>query len=182
MNKRFEFLVYLLMFSVLVAVVHSVFHFYVFGTGINGFFQQGVSGFSVGKFSVGEENSSGHEVNSSLSKVLVLFEWIIVLGLFVFVYTQSKTVFKRETAALEISKKSNNGKHKTSLDQLYELLQEKKKIRFVVIQKVFKVSPEIVNGWAKTLELGGLATIEYPRVGGPELVLLKDEDLGEKKR
>src|SRR3989344_3941557 len=100
MNKRFEFLVYLLMFSVLVAVVHSVFHFYVFGTGINGFFQQGVSGFSVGKFSVGEENSSGHEVNSSLSKVLVLFEWIIVLGLFVFVYTQSKTVFKRETAAL----------------------------------------------------------------------------------
>ena len=55
----------------------------------------------------------------------------------------------------------------TSLDALYDLLQEKKIMRVEDIAAHFNVSKELVMGWGKILEAGELATISNPRIGKP---------------
>ena len=55
----------------------------------------------------------------------------------------------------------------TSLDALYDLLQEKKIMRVEDIAAHFNVSKELVIEWGKILEAGELATISNPRIGKP---------------
>ena len=59
----------------------------------------------------------------------------------------------------------------TDIDRLYEILKQKKRIRFSAVEKAFNVDEEVVKSWAETLELGGFAVVGYSRVGKPELVL-----------
>ena len=55
----------------------------------------------------------------------------------------------------------------TSLDALYDLLQEKKIMRVEDIAAHFNVSKELVIDWGRVLEAGELATISNPRIGKP---------------
>jgi len=59
----------------------------------------------------------------------------------------------------------------TSLDALYDLLQEKKIMRVEDIASHFSVSKELVMEWGKILEAGELATISSPRIGKPVIKL-----------
>ena len=170
-----------LLFFLLIAIVHSVLHVYVWGLGIPGFFDKGISGFSVGKFSIGEEQTGGYSLDVSLSQILVIVEWFFVLAFFIFMHTRNRISSKKEFNDLQISKnknlsssnKNSPSKNKTDLDVLYDLLQSKKRISFAAIIKTFNVDEKTAMNWAKILEVGNLATISYPRVGSPELVLIE---------
>jgi len=59
----------------------------------------------------------------------------------------------------------------TSLDALYDLLQEKKIMSIEDIAAHFNVSTELVMEWGKVLEAGDLATISTPRMGKPVIKL-----------
>ncbi len=60
----------------------------------------------------------------------------------------------------------------TSLDALYDLLQEKKIMRVEDIATHFNVSKELVTEWGKILEAGELATISNPRIGKPVIKIM----------
>lgn len=183
MKKGVKILVVALWLFLIVAAGHSIFHFYVFGTGIQGFFENGLSGFSIGGFSVGEEKTGTYSATISISQVAVILEWLALIVMFVLVYAKSKIEFNRETRDLAARRLNLEAHAKTDLDKVYELLKRENRISFSAIKKVFEVDDEIVEGWAEILRSGSLATVDYPRIGGPELVLkLKNEvEKGEKK-
>ena len=131
MKRGVKILISVLWLFIIVAVGHSLFHFYLFGTGINGFFENGVSGFSIGGFTVGEERTGTYSSAVSISQMAVIFEWFAILVIFVLVYTKSRIEFKRETKDLEGEKSKIGLRAKTDLDKLYELLQKKKRILII---------------------------------------------------
>jgi hypothetical protein len=59
----------------------------------------------------------------------------------------------------------------TSLDALYDLLQERKIMSVEDIAAHFSVGTELVMEWGKVLEAGELATISTPRMGKPVIKL-----------
>ena len=67
----------------------------------------------------------------------------------------------------------------TDLDRLYEALKQKKKIKISEIASTYKVSNDIALEWCKTLELGKLAALSYPRFSEPTLIL-KEKAANEK--
>jgi len=110
-------------------------------------------------------------MNPSLSRIIVLSEWLFVILLGVFLYLGMTKDFNKEINDLkEIGLPDKKG-YTTDLDRLYEMLKNRKRIEFRVIAKVFDVNPDLVKEWSETLEIGGLASVEYPRIGDAELVL-----------
>lgn len=173
MKKGTKVLIVFTFFVLVIAILHSMFHFYIFGTGISGFSEKGVVGFSIGQFSVGEEKTGQYNIGVSLSQLLVLLEWSAVLIFFVFVYVRNKVDFKREVFEIENEMKKIKSSNKTDIDMLYEILKVKKRMSFAVIANIFGVKEQVVKGWAKILESSNLAAIDYPRIGGTELVISK---------
>lgn len=173
MQKKRRGVFWILVFFVFIALVHSVLHVYVWGLGIPGFFENGISGFSVGKFSIGEEQTGTYSLNVSLSQMFVIGEWLIVLIFFVFMHAKSNVDSKKEFSELQSSKSKTVMKNKTDLDVLYDLLLSKKRISFSAIVKTFNIDEKTAMSWAKILEAGNLANISYPRVGSPELILVE---------
>jgi len=57
----------------------------------------------------------------------------------------------------------------TDVDKILNIIKEKGKISFTEIAKMFNVSSETVEEWAKILEDHGLAEIFYPAIGSPEI-------------
>lgn len=181
MKRGTKILVGLLWVFIIVAGGHAVFHFYLFGTGIQGFFENGVSGFSIGGFTVGEEKTGAYSAAVSISQTAVIVEWLAILFIFALVYTRNRIEFSKEMKSLQSEKAGVDARAKTDLDKLYELLKNKKRISFSAVRKVFDVDEELVKSWAETLKSGNLAGVDYPRIGGPELVLL-EQSQGEKKK
>ena len=66
-------------------------------------------------------------------------------------------------------------RQETDLDLLYKLLKEKKVLRLAVISGVFGVGRSTALEWARILEAGDLATIRYPTVGDPKILLNEGE-------
>lgn len=173
--ERFKFLQFSLVLIIILAAGHSFFHFYFYGTGIAGFRETGISGLVSGEEDVGEEATGSYDIGISVSQIFVVCEWLLAFALIIFAYIKGNINFKKEVIDLKIKRSGKDEGNKTDLDRLYELLQEKKRIRFMAIQKVFEIDDEVVKNWADTLEAGNLATVVYPRIGEPELVL-KEKD------
>lgn len=160
---------------VLIALLHSVFHFVVYGTSIPGFYQKGLSGFSIGKMSLGEEFKKQYPAVSPISKIALIAEWSLLLLLIIFSFVRARTNTKKEQDTIKLKDKYTKGENKTDLDTLYEVLKEKKRLSLKTIAKMFNVKKEIAQSWCETLESGGLATLHYPRIGDPEIVIAEDE-------
>ena len=154
-----------------IAVIHTVLHFTVYGTGIDGFHKTGISGLSIGKLNLGDDIKNNSEI-SNTSKVSLSIEWIaiVLLGIFTFVYGRTNT-------GNDISKFDIKSKGKTSattdLDILYDVLKEKKKVSLLSIQNIFKINEETAIEWCKILESGNLAELSYSKVGESFLTLVK---------
>jgi len=71
--------------------------------------------------------------------------------------------------------------YKTEIDELYELIQTKKKIRYIEAMKKFSIDKKKIEHWAKILEENNLIDIHYPAFGEPELMLKKEKE-GEKEK
>jgi CBS domain-containing protein len=57
----------------------------------------------------------------------------------------------------------------TDIDRILAVIKEKKRVKFSELEKMFEVSKETIEEWAKILEDHGLAEIFYPAIGEPEL-------------
>lgn len=169
-NKKRLFKV-LLSFLIIILLMHNIFHFSFFGTGINGFYEKGISGFSIGKVSIGEEIKTKYRSVSPLSIIILLAEWSLLILAVFFAFLKKRVEIKKELASIKspgLYKKSNKS---TDLDALYNLIQEKKHVRLSSIAGKFKVDKELALEWVKTLESADLVYIDYPRFGEPEIFL-----------
>ncbi|MFH8086988.1 MAG: CBS domain-containing protein [Candidatus Aenigmatarchaeota archaeon] len=61
----------------------------------------------------------------------------------------------------------------TDIDRILAVIKEKKRVKFSELEKMFNVSKEVIEEWAKILEDHGLAEIFYPAIGEPELRMRK---------
>lgn len=66
---------------------------------------------------------------------------------------------------------NTNAESTTALDNLYNLLLERKMMSVESIATHFNVSKDLVMEWGKILEAGELATIENPKIGKPSIKL-----------
>lgn len=149
-----------------VAILHTVLHFAVYGTGVPNLGEKGISGFAVGPIS-GDEIKTQYP-QPSLSTIVIVAEWLLLIVILVISFMSERLNLKKEADNLkDINIKQE--KSKTELDVLYDLLKEKKHLQLATIAKIFQVSEETVHEWAKILESGNLATIYYPRLGEPEI-------------
>src|SRR3989338_5627907 len=173
--KRSRFLFMFAVVLIFIPIVHTTGHFYFFGTGIQGFRETGLSGLSVGERDVGEDATGIYSIDSSISQIIVIGEWIAVFMFMIIAFARSRSRSRDEFNELKISLGKIKGERDTDLDKLYGALQERKRIGFGVIAKAFNVHGKVVHEWAKILESGKLANIDYPRVGDPEIVLVEKE-------
>lgn len=118
-----------------------------------------------------------YESSSVSNKVLILIQVVvgIIAAVMIFIIV-NKRIKRKKTFSKNDFVKNSTKKSRTDLDMLYEILKKKKKINIVDIEDVFKVSPKVAFGWAKILENGDLAVIEYPRFGKPILILMEEEN------
>ena len=157
-------------FLILTGTIHGFLQFAVYGTGVAGFYESGISGFSIGEFS-GDKIKKEHPSFSSASQIILLLEWFSLLAVIIISLVRGKTEAKKELETIKLKEKYNKGEHKTDLDILYDILKERKHLNLNTISKIFKVDKEVAKNWCETLESGNLATLRYPRIGDPELVL-----------
>ena len=60
------------------------------------------------------------------------------------------------------------------LDNLYEVLKERKNLKLSTISKAYGVENSVVMSWGKALETANLIMVDYPIFGEPNFVY-KDE-------
>ena len=160
-----------LSFIIVVLIVHMVYHFFVFGTGLTGFYEKGISGFSIGKFPLGEELRANYKSASPISKIILGIEWVAAVSIIIFIFIRNKKEIKKEVSSIKSPQKYKKTEKSTELDLLYNILKEKKHLRLSTIARIFDISKKTALDWAKTLESGNLVKIEYPRMSEPEIVL-----------
>lgn len=99
------------------------------------------------------------------TKLFLVGEWGLILVFLIGVFIRDILIRGKELSGIDIQKIT--GKSGTDLDTLYNILQEKKKLRISSIAKAFKINRETAMEWCKILESGNLASIDYPGVGEP---------------
>ena len=155
---------------IIAIILHQTLHFTIFGTGISGLYETGISGLSIGKFYLGEELRK-NQTASPVSRTILIIEWSLLIIAIAFIFVRNKIEAKKEAESVKLPQKYKKSEKSTELDVFYNLLKEKKHLKLSTIEKVFSVSKKVALSWAKTLESGNLARIEYPRFGEPEVIL-----------
>ncbi len=167
MGKKLALLISLLF---VIVALHTVLQIALFGTGVSGVLESGISGLSIGKISVDRDIKPQYKSLSTTSLVILASEWAFLIILFISaIIKHKKEVHEDMKDNIKIQKYKE--KTKTDLDILYDVLKEKKHLKLSTITKIFNVSKEVALNWAKTLEAANLAALHYPRVGEPELAL-----------
>lgn len=105
----------------------------------------------------------------SISKIFLMFQLFLILPLIVF-FGFRNVVLMRKKEISGINVKEIRNKCKTDLDALYSILKDKKHLRISSIADLFKINKDLAMEWAKILESGDLATIDYPGFGGPVVI------------
>lgn len=147
------------------AVIHTGAQLALYGTGIKALDEKGLSGFAITR----EEIKNNYSQTSSVSKLIIIGEWALLIILIVISLIGERAHIKKQHVVLQL--KRTKEKSKTDIDLLYDLLKEKKKIGLGVIADTFKIGEETATEWAKILEDAGLASVHYPRFGETEVRL-----------
>lgn len=161
-------------FLIIITLTHSIAHLTLFGTGIKGVGEKGISGLVIGETKQNELETTlqqNHPGLSPLSRGVLMGEWVLLIIAVIASLAIEKMHAKKENVTISM-KTIARGKSKTDLDTLYDLLKEKKKLKLSTIATLFHVTEETATDWAKILESGNLAAINYPRIGEPELVII----------
>ena len=123
-----------------------------------------------------------YEASSVDDKILFLVQFIVGIVVIVLIFLAIKRLRTKRAFSKQSFMEKGVGRSRTDLDTLYEILKQKKEIGMADIEKVFKVDSDIAFGWAKILENGDLAVIDYPRFGKPVLRLVENYvEEGERK-
>lgn len=158
----------LIVLVVTAAILHTSAHFAVYGTGVSGYGESGVSGYAIGGKAI-DQIKQEYSRASIVSKIIIIGEWSLLVLLIGISLVGDKIRTKKTRETLEINRSKD--KSNTDIDLLYEALKERKSIPISTISETFKISDQASLEWAKILEDAGLATIYYPRFGEAELKL-----------
>src|SRR3989344_3768916 len=101
---------------ILIIVLHMSYHFAVIGTGLSGFYEKGISGYSVGKFPLGEEIRNNYKIASPISKLILGIEWALVIIVVLFIFIRNKTDLKKELSSIKTPEKYRKTEKSTELD------------------------------------------------------------------
>src|SRR3989344_1959454 len=108
------------------------------------------------------------------SQFIIIVEWVVLVLVILAGFAFEKMHHKKEDQNYIELHLPQKEKGKTALDLLYDLLKEKKKIKVWAIAKLFNVSEDIVLEWARILEAGNLALLNYPKFGDAEVALIEN--------
>lgn len=125
--------------------------------------------------SIKESISNFYETSSATHRAILLlqvFLFIIILIASFFVFRSFK--HKKKISKKDFFPEETNKRARTDLDILYEMLKKKDKVGLDEIELAFGVSYEVAMGWAKILENGDLAEVDYPRFGKPILKCVRE--------
>lgn len=142
------------------AVLHTASHFALYGTGVQGIVEEGISGFAINE-------TEGSKKISAFSKYVIIGEWALLVILIMISMAGDKVRTKKQHVAIQLKKSTDTSK--TDIDLLYDILKEKKGVSIGTIAETFKLTEKTATEWAKILEDADLATIHYPRFGEPEV-------------
>lgn len=133
-------------------------------------FMFGLPSGNISGLSITETLSEAYSKVPTASKVFFISAWVIFILLIAGVFIRDRYFLKKKSAILNLN--LSYGKFQTDLDVLYNVLKDRKKIKIKTISESFRVNPNQAMYWAKILESGRLASIEYPGLfGDPELVI-----------
>ena len=125
---------------------------------------------------------------SPIQKGALVFEWGAVIVIIILILLKGKMELDKEMkASKDILKnkesiQTRRGKSETDLDLLYKLLKEKKILRISVIAEIFKIDKDMALEWCKILEEGNLATINYPTIGDPRVIINEEKEVENEKK
>ncbi|MDP4040006.1 MAG: hypothetical protein Q8P57_05505 [Candidatus Pacearchaeota archaeon] len=159
---------------IIISISHLSIHYLIYGTGIQGFAKNGISGIAVGETQIFQET----QINSiksifgapGKSLMIILVEWVLLATFTTFTLVKHKINIRSEIASIDLEKRYKKSPNKTDLDILYDMLQENESISLSAISKIFRVNKETALQWTETLESGRLAYLKYPRMGEPLLM------------
>ena len=159
---------------IILLIVNLFLHVLIFGTGIRGVLQTGVSQILLGNKLL--SISAFSDMHPGL-KIASFCTIVLELALLFFVSFRKKQIKKETNQDLNTLKrlrtKYSKMKNQTELDVLYNILKEKKKVDVSNLHHVFDVDKDTVKEWIETLESGDLAELNDKKLGEPELILKK---------
>src|SRR3989344_9070373 len=138
--------------------------------------QTTISGLAIENSSESAENQiiQPPARTNKTSQFIIIIEWTVLVLVILAGFAFEKMHHKKEDQNYIELHLPQKEKGKTDLDLLYDLLKEKKKIKVWAIAKLFNVSEDIVLEWARILEAGNLALLNYPKFGDAEVALIEN--------
>lgn len=126
---------------------------------------------SISSFSVKDVSDKVNKLD--ISTILFLVQWVLILLVVISFYVKSLKHRKEKKKPLNIviKRERGTGKTHTDLDDLYDLLKERKHIGVSDIVRIFKISTEKALEWCRILEEHDLSYIDYPTLSEPELII-----------
>ena len=116
-----------------------------------------------------------YETSSFDNRLSLLFKFVAGIIIVVLIFLIIRKIRKKRDSIKQDFFKEKTGASRTDLDTLYEVLKRKKKVNMYDVERAFKIDSKVAIEWAKILENGDLAVIDYPRFGKPVLLLVEDE-------
>jgi len=110
------------------------------------------------------------------SRMFLIGQWVIIAIIIIIIFLKNRGIWRRNKEKTGIDLDKVLKKSKTNLDAVYLILQEKKQLSIRTVCDIFKIKEGLAMEWARILEAGELATIEYPGMGSPLLVLNEKEE------
>lgn len=152
-------------------------HFIYFGTNISLIKLAGLSGRVIGEVQLDDNFESAIRDSPNISKnslIIIISEWLLFFTIITVSTIRRKFEIKQNHENIRMIHKSKGSQ--TDIDLLYELLQKHKKLGVSQLSKLFKVDKEVIKQWGDALENSGLAYVDYPRFGDPEISITHNEE------
>ena len=129
---------------------------------------------------VSDKVTQFYDTPSFDNRLSLLFKFVAGIIIVVLIFLIIRKIRKKGDTIKQDFFREKTGASRTDLDTLYEVLKRKKKVNMYEVERAFKIDSKVAIEWAKILENGDLAVIDYPRFGKPVLLLVEDEE-NEKK-
>lgn len=169
MMKELKAMKFFFSLLLLVGVLHFVFHFFVLQQGIFGLMPSGISSYELLDNTLLENlKTKFNPVSGSSSALVLIIEWSAIFFFIVFFAFFRRIRDRKEMESLNLGKeKMEKTWTNTDLDNLYEVLKERKSLKLSTISKVYSVDKDTVMSWGRALESAGLVKVVYPMFGEP---------------
>jgi hypothetical protein len=157
-----------IVFFFMIALVHTVFHFSTFGLSLTNNNPIVISGLAVN-----DPTNTILPEKSAISFSVLGIEWLILITLAIFAIVRQKMQAEIQKTHYNIKQIFRESQSKTDIDILYELLKNYGTIKVSAAAKLFNVENDKIIEWCNILEVGDLASLNYPQIGEPEIVFKK---------